>query len=110
MYDLKADRAEQFFTVVDNVLRQVVGEKATLLIYKYLESCFSLRTNEFSTKTDVLAEGLRRFLCSGAPIVERKILKDLYVNCGLHDKLDLVEAETGCDFANHVRFALQNAN
>jgi hypothetical protein len=110
MDNLNVDGAEQVFKVVDNVLRQVIGEKATLLVYKYLESRFSLRTNEFSTKTEVLAEGLRFFLCSGAPLVERKILKDLYSSCGVLDRMQLAKAGEEYDFASQVRFALKNAN
>lgn len=110
MDNLNADGAEQVFKVVDNVLRQVLGEKATLLVYKYLESRFSLRTNEFSTKTEVLAEGLRCFLCSGAPLVERKILSDLYSSCGVLGRMELAKTGEEYDFATQVRFALQNAN
>lgn len=110
MSNLNADGAEQVFRAVDNVLRQVIGEKATLLVYKYLESRFSLRTSEFSTKAEVLAEGLRCFLCSGAPLVERKILNDLYSSCGICNKMAIAKAEAPYDFASQVRFALQNAN
>lgn len=104
------DGADQVFEVVDNVLRQVLGEKATLLVYKYLESRFSLRTNEFSTKLEVLAAGLRSFLCAGAPMIERKIITDLYSNCGVLGKMEAAKVGEEHDFASQVRFALQNTN
>lgn len=105
-----ADEADQVFEVVDNVLRQVLGEKATLLVYKYLESRFSLRTNEFSAKLEVLAIGLRSFLCAGAPMIERKIISDLYSSCGVLSRVDVAKAEETYDFASRVRFVLQNAS
>jgi hypothetical protein len=99
--------ADPVFRIVDNILRQVFGEKVTLLIYRHLESSYSLRTDEFSTKIDVFAKGLESFLSSGALLIERKILDDVYSSCGLLRKMEIVKASDGYDFASQVRFALQ---
>jgi hypothetical protein len=101
--------ADIVFKVVDRVLRQVFGEKATPLIYKYLETHYSLKQNEFSTKTDVLAKGLENFLKTGAPIIERKIVNDIYSSYGVIRKMELTNAREEYDFASQVRIAMQRA-
>ena len=109
MNNFKADRAEQVFRIVDNVLKQVVGEKATLLIYKYLESRFSLRTDEFSIKLEVLTEGLRSLLCAGGSMVERKILSALCSIYGLFGSLEITKTEENeYIFASQARLIIQN--
>ena len=99
--------ADPVFRIVDNILRQVFGEKVTLLIYRHLESRYSLRTDEFSTKIDVFAKGLESFLSSGALLIERKILDDVYSSYGLLRKMEIVKASNEYNFASQVRFALQ---
>ncbi|MEM2098675.1 MAG: hypothetical protein QXU99_02870 [Candidatus Bathyarchaeia archaeon] len=57
-------RAEEarVLEVINNVLKQVFGEKTTRLMYQYLEQrhCWSQR--EFSEKIDIFAKGLEEFL------------------------------------------------
>jgi hypothetical protein len=97
------------FKIVDNVLKQVFGEKVTPLIYKYLETHYALKQNEFSTKIGVFAKGLENFLNTGAPIIERKILNDIYSSYGVIRKMDLTNAREAYDFAGQVRIAMQRA-
>ncbi|HXX86984.1 MAG TPA: hypothetical protein VEH86_00865 [Candidatus Acidoferrum sp.] len=63
--------------VIDRVLTQIFGEKATRLIYRHLERNYSLKPNEIADKIDLFANGLEDFLSSGACVVERRILEDL---------------------------------
>lgn len=106
---LSKEEGDVVFTIVDKVLTQVFGEKVTHLIYTYLESHYDLRPSEFAAKIDVFAKGLETFLNSGALIIERKIVKDIYSSCGLIQEAEFVKAGEASDFAGQVRFALQRA-
>lgn len=78
--------------VIDRVLTQVFGEKATRLIYRHLERNYSLKPDEIADKIDVFAKGLEDFLSSGACVVERRILEDLRSNCGLIGEPERIHA------------------
>ncbi|MGB9740741.1 MAG: hypothetical protein ACP5IM_05180 [Candidatus Bathyarchaeia archaeon] len=95
--------------IVDHVLRQIFGEEATLLIYKYLETNYNVKQNEIAEKIEVFAKGLENFLSSGAYAIERKILEDIYSSYGLLRRLELEEVHEEYDFASHVKLLLQNA-
>ncbi|MEM2972091.1 MAG: hypothetical protein QW270_06705, partial [Candidatus Bathyarchaeia archaeon] len=69
--------------IIDKVLKQVFGEEAALMIYRYLEATYSLKQDEIAEKIDVFAKGLEEFLRSGAYVVEKKILEDIYSTYGL---------------------------
>jgi ribosomal protein L5 len=99
------DEDDTVFKVVDRVLTQIFGEKATHLIYRHLERNYSLRSNEIAEKIDVFAKGLEDFLNSGAYIVERRILEDLQSGCELTREPELVHA----DFVDQVRFLIAKA-
>ena len=76
-YDDKVSKA------IDKVLRQIFGDEARLLIYKYLEAHHSLKQDEITEKLDVFAKALEEYLSSGAYVVEAKILEELYSSYGL---------------------------
>jgi hypothetical protein len=101
-----AKKADSVFKVVDNILKQIFGEKGTLLIYRYLETHHSLQKHELTTKIDVFAKGLESFLSSGAPLIERKILDEIYSSYGIFRRMETAEAKEGYDFASQVRFAV----
>lgn len=90
--------------IIDRVLRQVFGEEALLLIYKYLENKYSVKQNEISEKIDVFTKGLEEFLSSGAYVIEQKILEDIYSSYGLLRRLELERAREECDFVSQVKF------
>ncbi|MEM2953356.1 MAG: hypothetical protein QXM52_07675 [Candidatus Bathyarchaeia archaeon] len=92
--------------VVDRVLRQIFGEEATRLIYHYLERNYSVKGDEIGEKVELFAKGLEDFLKSGAYVVERKILEDIYSSYGLLRRLELERIEEH-DFANHVRLLMR---
>ena len=68
--------------VVDVQLRSVFGETATSIIYNYLNNALSLRKDEIPSKLEVFVEGLGQFLSSGAKVVEKVILEELYSDLG----------------------------
>jgi len=95
--------------IIDRVLKQVFGEGATLLIYRYLENHYSVKQDEIAEKIDVFAKGLEEFLSSGAYVVERKILEDMYSSYGLLRRLELEKMQDECDFVSQVRLLMRKA-
>ena len=93
---------DKIFRVVDRVLTQLFGAKATRLIYRYLEQNYSLRRDEIGERIDVFAKGLEDFLSSGACVVERKILEDLRSSFGLVHESESMPARF--DFVDQMRF------
>jgi len=87
---------------IDKVLKQIFGDEATLLIYKYLESQYSLSREEILEKIEVFSEGLRELLKSGAYVIETKILEDIYSNYGITYEPQFEEMIRQ-DFAKHVK-------
>ncbi len=104
-----SNEADPVFKIIDNVLKQIFGEKVTQMIYKYLETHYSLVQDEFSAKIDVFAKGLENFLHTGAPLIERKILDDIYANYGLIRRMELADVREEMDFASQVRILMQRA-
>ena len=96
-YDDKGSKA------IDRVLRKILGDKATLLIYKHLENRYSLRQDEIIEKIDVFAEGLEKLLSSGAYVIEKKILEDVYSNHSLTRRLEFERAESNMNFVSQMK-------
>jgi hypothetical protein len=68
---------------VDKNLRDIFGEAATTLIYNYLEADLSLKKEEIPIKIDVFKTGLKKFLSTGACVIQKTILERLYESYGL---------------------------
>jgi len=61
---------ERLFKIVDKVLKQVIGEPATLFIYKYLEEEHSLKREDIPDELEIFEKGLEKyFSSSGASAV-----------------------------------------
>lgn len=95
--------------IVDKVLVQVFGEEAARLIYRHLECNYAVRRDEVAEKIDVFAAGLEEFLRSGAYVVERKILEDIYSSYGLLRRLELERMQEEGDFASQVKQLIRKA-
>lgn len=100
--ELSEKEADSVFKIVDNILKQALGEKATLLIYKYMESRYSLRPSEFATRFDVFSKGLECFLSSGALIIERKILEEINAKGSRVGGNEFAKSNAKQDVANQV--------
>jgi hypothetical protein len=87
---------------IDKVLKQIFGDEATLLIYQYLESEYSLNKEEILEKIEVFSQGLRELLKSGAYVIETKILEDIYSNYGITYEPRFEEIIKQ-DFAKHIK-------
>jgi len=64
--------------VVDETLREVFREEGAKVIYDFLENNCHLKREEIAEKPEVFSAGLERLLGSGALVVEKLILKNLY--------------------------------
>jgi hypothetical protein len=95
--------------IIDKVLKQVFGEEATHLIYRHLENKYGLERNEIAEKIEVFAVGLEEFLRSGAYVIERKILEDIYSNYGLLRRLELERVQEENDFVSQVKSLMRKA-
>ncbi|MFB3889052.1 MAG: hypothetical protein ACE14S_06135 [Candidatus Bathyarchaeia archaeon] len=106
MEALTAKESETVFRIVDNILRQIFGEKATLMIYQHLEAHYALQKHEFAAKIDIFAQGLESFLSSGAQLIERKILDDICSTYGIMQRTVVTDANEEYDFVSQVRKAI----
>jgi hypothetical protein len=102
-------KEDKISRIISKVLTQVFGKEATILIFKHLEANYSLRQDEIADKIDVFAAGLEEFLRSGAYVIERKILEDIYSSYGLLRRLELERTQEEGDFASQVRLLLRRA-
>ena len=102
-------KEDKISKIIDKVLKQVFGEEATHLIYRYLENKYCLRRDEIAEKIEVFAAGLEEFLRSGAYVIERKILEDIYSNYGLLRRLELERVQEESDFVSQVKSLMRKA-
>jgi hypothetical protein len=102
-------KEDKISKIIDKVLKQVFGDEATHLIYTHLESNYSLRQDEISEKIDVFAKGLEGFLRSGAYVIERKILEDIYSSYGLLRRLEMEKMQEECDFISQMKSIMRRA-
>ena len=104
--DAKDDKVSK---IIERVLTQIFGKEATHLIYKHLERRYSVRRNEVSEKLELFAEGLEDFLKSGAYVIERKILEDVWSTYGLVQKSHLEKHGKGACFVSEMKQLLKEA-
>jgi len=102
-------KEDKISKIIDKVLKQVFGEEATHLIYRYLENKYCLKRDEIAEKIEVFAAGLEEFLRSGAYVIERKILEDIYSNYGLLRRLELERVQEDSDFVSQVKSLMRKA-
>ncbi len=95
--------------IVEKVLIQVFGEEATRLIYKHLERHYSLKRDEVGERIDVFAKGLEDFLRSGAYVIEKKILEDIYSSYGRLRRFEVNSLNSGLGFVGEMKLLLQKA-
>lgn len=99
----KSQEREKLQKIIDKVLTQIFGKDATLLIYNHLERNYALKPEEIAERLEVFSEGLEEYLGSGAFVVKKKILEDLYSNCGLLRRLELEKMREDCDLLGQVK-------
>jgi len=90
---------------IDVQLKQVFGESGTSVIYGYLQNALSLRQEEIPKKLEVFAEGLDKFLNSGARVVEKVILDSLYSDFG--QEFQFKKGYKFVDYVNELKEAIE---
>ncbi len=101
----KSEFDESLINVVDEELKKIFGEMATLIIYGYLENNLSLKQEDIPRKIEVFAKGLDSFLNSGARVIEQVIIKNLYANFGVEYK-----SREDYDFVDYVNELKKHLN
>ncbi|UCG36465.1 MAG: hypothetical protein JSV64_07635 [Candidatus Bathyarchaeota archaeon] len=103
--DLEFD--ESLEKTIDLQLRNIFGEAGTIVIYNYLRSALSLPREEIPRKLEVFAEGLDKFLNSGARVVEKVILDGLYSDFG--QELRFKEGYRFIDYVKELKTSVEKA-
>ena len=84
--------------VVDETMKQVFRDAGAKVIYDYLRKNSHLKREDIAEKPEVFSAALERLLGSGAPMIEKLVLKNLY------RKLQLEYAEKeGYEFSDYVK-------
>lgn len=87
--------------VLDETMSQVFKEPGTKAIYNFLENNAQLKREDIAEKPDVFSAALERLLGSGAPVIEKLILKNLHLKLGF--KLEEKEGYEFSDYINELR-------
>ena len=98
----KREYDDRVSKAIDTVLREIFGNEATFVIYKHLERRYSLKQDEIVEKIEVFAKGLEEILRSGAYVIEKKILEDIYSSYGLTHTLEF-ERGNKYDFVSQMK-------
>jgi hypothetical protein len=93
---------------IDGQLKQIFGDSGTSVIYNYMQSALSLRQEEIPKKLEVFAEGLDKFLSSGAKVVEKVILDVLYSDFG--EEFEFKEGYSFADYVNALKTTVKKGN
>jgi len=95
----KTERLDDLLvSVVDETLKHVFKEEGVKVIYDYLENNHHLKRGEIAEKPEVFSAGLERLMVSGAPPMEKLILKNLYGKLGLKFR-----ERDGYEFSDYIR-------
>lgn len=83
------ERSEKLNKVVDEVLNQILGQKATQIIYDYVESNHCIQRHEIAEKLDSFNNALKQYLGAGAMVVEKVIQQKLELD-GLDELFECI--------------------
>ena len=88
----------------DKTLNQMFREEGVRIIYDFLERESQLTREDISRKTEAFSAGLRKLLGSGAPVIEKLILKNLCHQLGLK-----FVQKTGRGFSDCVKALMETS-
>ena len=74
---------DRLIRVINRTLNQIFREEGANVIYDFLENKSHVKREDVSSKTEAFSAGLRELLGSGASVIEKLILKNLYHQLGL---------------------------
>ena len=84
--------------VLDETMKQVFRETGTKFIYNFLENNIYSKREDIAEKPEVFSAALERLLGSGARVIEKLILKNLYSKLRLK-----LEEKEGYEFSDYVK-------
>jgi len=84
--------------VVDKTLKQIFKEEGTEYIFIFIRTHSSLKREEIADKPEAFSTSLKKLLSSGAPVIEKLILKNLYRKF----ELEFVEKK-GREFSDYIK-------
>ena len=99
---------EKISRIVKRVLNRIFGKEATNLIYRHLETKYSLEEDKIASRIDVFAKGLEDFLSSGAQVIEQEILEDIYSSYGLLRQLQFKDMQEDSSFVGRIKLLVHN--
>ncbi len=73
MRAIETNKQDPILNRIDRVLTEIFGEEATRIIYKFIETRYSLKPDDFSDNIDLFAKSLEDCLSTGAMPVEARI-------------------------------------
>jgi hypothetical protein len=82
---------------IDEAMKEIFGEAGAGVIYDYLRHNHSLNREEIPERLEDFERGLEKILGSGAWVMERTVLNNLYLNFGLEYR-----NKENYSFANHI--------
>ena len=80
-----------------------LGESGKHMIFYHLDKSYSIKKHEIPKIPEAFAEGLEKIFGAGASVLEKLIVKSLYLKLGL--KYEDVESRPFVDCVNHVKEA-----
>jgi hypothetical protein len=101
MIENKVKFDDLIVSTVDTELKRIFGETASLVIYGYLENNHSVRREEIPEKIEVFSKGIDKFFGSGAYVLEKTIITNLYSSFGLNFKEK--KGYTFVDYVNELK-------
>jgi hypothetical protein len=84
--------------IVDETLERAFKEDAAKIICAHIENNCNLKLEEIAEKPEVFSAGLEMLLGSGAPVIEKLILKNLYRKLRLK-----FEEKKSYEFSDYVK-------
>ena len=82
----RQSKDDEKLKIVDRVLIQMLGKKATKTLYDHMEATHAIQRYKVAQDIDLFNYALREYLGSGAAVIEHAIHKNL--------QLELEESET----------------
>jgi len=96
--ETKGKLADLLLSAVDETINQIFKEEGAKIIFDFIESKCHLKLEEIVEKPEVFSVGLERMLKSGAIVIEKMILKNLYSKLGLK-----FEEKEGYEFSDYIK-------
>ena len=86
---------EKLTRIIDDVLNQVLGQKAARTFYAHLETTHAIQRHEIALQLDLFNFALKEYFGVGAPVLEQTIRRTL--------EFAVLEEEAGLGLSERAR-------